>query len=103
MNKVKDAVMILKDIGYIFGDLFKVHLDHIFCLYKETLTNVFVWVLLFLASLLLALIALGFILWGAYIQLAMVTGPGVAGYIVGTFLFLLAIIVFLIGRHKMGR
>lgn len=98
MSRVSDLLLIAKDIGQIAADLLKCQAKQLAVVYKQTLTKILAWLLIALSSVLLAIGGLGMILWGAYIQLAVVLGPAGSAYILGAFLLLLAIIIFLLAR-----
>jgi hypothetical protein len=70
MSKLRDAVLIMKDVSRIAADLIKYQVDRVADVSKEALTKVLTWLLIFLAAMLLAFGGLILILWGVYLQLS---------------------------------
>lgn len=101
MNSIKDMVLIFKDVSHIVTDMVRYQTEQIKEVYKETLTRILVWVLVVLTAIMLALGGLGMILWGVFFKLALVIGPAGSAFILGLFLILLAVIIFLIARGTM--
>jgi hypothetical protein len=62
------------------------------------LTKLFTWLVTALAAILLAVGGLGLIVWGGHILLSLVTGPAASAFILGGFLVMTAVIVYLVGR-----
>lgn len=98
MSTVKDLFLIARDVGQIATDLVKVQADRMVEAYKDLLIKVLTWLLVVLASLLLAIGGLGMIVWGIYVQLSLVAGPVVSALVLGLFLLFGATVLFLIAR-----
>lgn len=98
MSKIRDFAVILKDLSHIAADLMECQAEHLGRRYKEVLTKILTWLLVVLGAMLLAIGGLALILWGVYLQLSLLVGPGWSAYILGFFLILIAIIIFLFGR-----
>ena len=99
MSSVRDIVLIIKDVSQIVSDLIKCQVQQLGHHYKELMTKMLTWVLMVLTAILLAIGGLGMILWAVYSQLSVVTNPVVSAYVLGAFLLLLAVIVFLSARN----
>ena len=98
MGNMRDIVNIARDIGHIASDLTSLHLRQLTELSREMLTKLFTWLVTALAAILLAVGGLGLIVWGAHMLLSLVTGPAAAAFILGGFLLMTAVIVYLVGR-----
>lgn len=98
MGNLSDIVHIIKDVSLIAGDLVKCQAEHVSRLYKEILTNLLTWVLVVLVAILLAIGGLAMIMLAVHRQLSMLIGPAGSAYILGAFLILTAVIIFLLGR-----
>lgn len=98
MSTVKDLILIARDVGQIATDLVKVQADRMVEAYRDLLIKVLTWLLVVLASLLLAIGGLGMIVWGIYVQLSLVAGPVVSALVLGLFLLFGATVLFLIAR-----
>lgn len=98
MSAVKDLILIARDVGHIATDLIKVNADQIGTAYKKMLVNILTWLLVVLASLLLAVGGLGMILWGIYLRMSLAAGPVISALVLGVFLFFGATVLFLIAR-----
>lgn len=94
-------VSIMKDVSQIAGDLVQCQAVQLGRLYRRTLTKILAWLLIVLVSILLAIGGLGMILLGVHLRLSMITGAIGSAYIIGGFLLLLAVIIFLIGRNML--
>ena len=101
MSKVGDILLIMKDASQIAVDLGKYQLHQLSVLYRETLTKVVAWALIILTSILLAISGIGMLVWAVYRQLSLLLGPVGSAYILGGFLILLAVIIFLVGRNTL--
>ncbi len=101
MGAVKDLLLIARDVGLIATDLLKVQADRMVETYKDVLVKVLTWLLVVLASLMLAIGGLGMIVWGLYLQLSLATGPVIAALVLGLFLLFGAAVLFLIARGMM--
>ena len=91
-------MIILRDISQIVADLLKYQFEQFGNVYKKILIKIRGWVLAILTAIMLAIGGLGLFLVGAHIQLSVYVGPAGASYILGAFLILLAIIIFLFGK-----
>jgi hypothetical protein len=98
MSKLRDAVLIMKDVSRIAADLIKYQVDRVADVSKEALTKVLTWLLIFLAAMLLAFGGLILILWGVYLQLSAAIGPSGSAGIIGVLLLLGAVILFLVAK-----
>ena len=98
MSSIRDIVLIIKDVSQIASDLIKCQAQQLRYHYKELMTRMLAWVLMVLTAIMLAIGGLGMIVWAVYHQLSVITGPAASAYILGAFLLLLAIIVFLFAR-----
>ena len=101
MGTVKDLFLIARDVGQIATDLVKVQADRMVETYKDVLVKVLTWLLVVLASLMLAVGGLGMVVWGLYLQLSLATGPVIAALLLGLFLLFGAAVLFLIARGMM--
>ncbi|HPD45998.1 MAG TPA: phage holin family protein [Anaerohalosphaeraceae bacterium] len=98
MGNIRDVVNIARDIGQIISDLTSLHLKQLTELYREMLTKLLSWLVIALAAIFLAITGLVMILWGVHLLLSMVTGPAASAFILGIFLLLFAVIIYLVGR-----
>lgn len=103
MDKMKEMLVIMKDISQIFGDLVKVQLHQITEMYKQILTKILTWALIIQAALLLAIGALAMIIAAIYMQLAYLINPIASAYILGAFLFLLAAVIYLLANAHLKK
>lgn len=101
MSNVGNIMLIAKDVSRLAADLAKYQLHQLSVLYRETLTKVVAWALIILTSILLAIGGIGMVVWAVYWQLSLVIGPAGSAYILGGFLILLAVIIFLVGRNTL--
>ncbi|MEJ2702388.1 MAG: hypothetical protein P8Z79_08095 [Sedimentisphaerales bacterium] len=95
MSKLRDVVLIMKDVSRIAADLMKYQVDRVADTSRRVLTNVLTWFLVFLAAMALAFGGLILILWGVYLKLSAAIGPSGSAVIIGVLLLLGATILFL--------
>lgn len=100
MSKLKDAVLILKDLSAVAGDLVKYRIDYVVNIYKETASNLLVWALMMLVAIFVAIGGFGFILWALFVQFALTVGSVASALIIGTILLMIAVIIFLFVKSK---
>ena len=98
MSAVKDILLIAKDVGQIAADLVKIQAGQVAHAHKQVMVRVLTPAFVLLASLLLAVGALGMIVWGIYLQMSLVAGAVISALVLGVFLFCGAAILFLIAR-----
>ena len=101
MSSIKDFMLIVKDVSHIAADLVKVQTEHFTNLYRNIMTRLLAWLVVVLSAITLAIGGLGMILFAVYMQLSSLANPIVSAYILGAFLVLLALIVFLIARNML--
>ncbi len=98
MGRIRDLVIIAKDVSQIVDDLVTCQFRQLTELYRDMLARLLAWLVIALAAVLLALGGLSLILWGVHLLLSMVTGPAASAFILGGFLLMMAVILYLIGR-----
>ena len=98
MSKLRDVVLIMKDVSGIAADLLKYQVDRVAYSSRKVLTNVLAWLLIFGAAMTLGFGGLALILWGAFLWLSVLAGPSGSAVILGILLLLGATILFLVAK-----
>jgi len=98
MGNIRDIVTIARDISQILSDLASLHLRQLTELYREMLTKLFAWLVTVLAAIFLAVGGLGLVLWGVHLVLSVAIGPAASAFVLGGFLLMCSVIVYLVGR-----
>ncbi len=98
MGRIQDIVAIAKDVSQILDDLINCQLRQLTELYRDMLSKLLAWLVIALAAVFLALGGLSLILWGVHLLLSLVTGPAASAFILGAFLLMIAVIIYLVGR-----
>lgn len=98
MGNLRDIVNIARDVSQIVSDLASVQLRQLTELYRVMLTKLFAWLATVLTAILLAIGGLGLVLWGVHLVLSLAIGPAASAFILGGFLLMCAVIVYLVGR-----
>lgn len=104
MSMVRDVLATLGDALRLSGDLmrYKVQIETKFM--KRVVTRATMYLAVFLASVILAGIGVGFILYGIFVLLARaINSAGAAGLIMGFVLLLAAIVTAVVGRSALSR
>ncbi|MBE0534929.1 MAG: hypothetical protein IH624_04605 [Phycisphaerae bacterium] len=98
MGSIQDIVAIAKDISQIIDDLVNCQLRQLTELYGQMLARLLAWLVIALTAVFLAIGGLSLIMWGVHLVLSLVTGPAASAFILGAFLLLIALIIYLVGR-----
>lgn len=103
MGKMKDIVLIVRDVSAIAADLMELQVRHATARARSAMTKMVLWMLVVVIAALLAIVGFGMILWAGWVQLALVTGPAVSAYILGALLLVLALTVLLTSRSVLKK
>jgi len=104
MSMVRDVVVTIGDALRLSGDLMRYKVQMETRIIKRVVNRLTTYVAVFLASVILAGIGVGFILYGIFVLLARaINSAGAAGLILGFILLLLAIAMAIMGRSVLGR
>ena len=104
MSVVRDVVVTIGDVLRLSGDLMRYKVQMEKRIIKRVVNRATTYVAVFLASMVLAGIGVGFILYGIFVLLARaINSAAAAGLILGFVLLLTAIATAVIGRSVLGR
>ena len=104
MSVVRNVLVIIGDALRLSGDLMRYKVQMEKRIVKRVINRLATYVAIFLASVILAGIGVGFILYGIFVLLARaINSAGAAGLILGFILLLLAIAMAVMGRSVWSR
>jgi type III secretory pathway component EscU len=104
MRLIRDLVMTVGDALRLSGDLMRYKVEMQTRIIKRVLNRLTMYVAFFLASVILAGVGAGFILYGIFVLLARaINSAGAAGLILGFVLLLVAIATAITGRSMFSR
>jgi len=103
MGRVQEIVTIFKDVSQILDDLINCQLRQLTELWGDMLAKLLAWLVIALTAVFLALGGLSLIIWGVHLLLSIVTGPAASAFILGAFLLMIALIIYLVGRGMLKK
>ena len=104
MRLIRDMAATAGDVLRLSGDLMRYKVEMEKKLVKRIVGRVMASLAIFLASVVMAGIGVGFFFYGVYVLLAKaISSPGVAGLILGFVLLLVATATAIMGRSILGR
>ncbi len=104
MRLIRDLTMTLSDVLRLSGDLMRYKIEVEKKLIKRIIGRVTLYLAIFIGSLILAGVGVGFILYGIFVLLAAaIASAAAAGLIMGFVLLLMAIATAILGRSLLSR
>jgi hypothetical protein len=104
MRLIRDLMRTVGDAVRVSGDLMRYKVEMETKIIKRVLSRLTTYVAIFLASMVLAGVGAGFILYGVFVLLARaINSAGAAGLILGFVLLLAAIVIAITGRSMFSR